>query len=255
MAECCKMWPYEFPPTRRPAQKIANSPGNHDARCRELESRKLRKRKRTRNFRSPTPGLLNWKTQIPFPASSSSTPWAPSITSSSPTCSLFWLDLQKHPSINSSLPCRNTHLTYLQVFDAEKTVSFPVRFDRSFDLDSTNLLTRMVEIWGEVPDRAAPAPGPSPQPVRLHRTSGLHASPVAAPRLLRPGRSARAQDSTTCAGVRNSIGRSILWNCATGMPVPGVNCRMGTCCSCLTLSPPAAFAGWTMAVKRRSSAK
>ena len=26
-----------------------------------------------------------------------------------------------------------------------------MRFDRSFDLDNTNLLSRMVEIWGEVP--------------------------------------------------------------------------------------------------------
>jgi len=48
-------------------------------------------------------------------------------------------------------PLPNTHLTTLEVCDTEKTVSFPVRFDRSFDLDNTNLLTRMVEIWGEVP--------------------------------------------------------------------------------------------------------
>ena len=45
----------------------------------------------------------------------------------------------------------NTHLTQLEVYDTEKTVSFPVRFDRSFDVDNTNLLSRMVEVWGEVP--------------------------------------------------------------------------------------------------------
>src|SRR6516164_8491062 len=63
----------------------------------------------------------------------------------------FGLDLQKiaHHQLASPLP--NTHLTNLEVYDTEKTVSFPVRFDRSFDLDNTNLLTRMVEIWGEVP--------------------------------------------------------------------------------------------------------
>jgi len=64
---------------------------------------------------------------------------------------IFGIDLQKiaHHQLASPLP--NTHLTNLEVYDAEKTVSFPVRFDRSFDLDNTNLLTRMVEIWGEVP--------------------------------------------------------------------------------------------------------
>jgi hypothetical protein len=45
----------------------------------------------------------------------------------------------------------NTHLTTLEVSDNDKTVSFPVRFDRSFDVDNTNLLSRMVEVWGEVP--------------------------------------------------------------------------------------------------------
>ena len=44
-----------------------------------------------------------------------------------------------------------THLTTLEVYDADRTVSFPVRFDRSFDVDNTNLLSRMVELWGEVP--------------------------------------------------------------------------------------------------------
>jgi transcriptional regulator with XRE-family HTH domain len=64
---------------------------------------------------------------------------------------VFGLDLQK--SVEHQLAARlpNTHLTTLEVYDAEKTVSFPVRFDRAFDLDNTNLLARMVEIWGEVP--------------------------------------------------------------------------------------------------------
>ncbi len=63
----------------------------------------------------------------------------------------FGVDLQKVGRHQMIAPLPNTHLTRLDVYDAEKTVSFPVRFDRSFDLDNTNLLTRMVEIWGEVP--------------------------------------------------------------------------------------------------------
>ena len=63
----------------------------------------------------------------------------------------FGVDLQKTAHHQLTAPLPNTHLTNLEVYDAEKTVSFPVRFDRSFDLDNTNLLARMVEIWGEVP--------------------------------------------------------------------------------------------------------
>ena len=63
----------------------------------------------------------------------------------------FGVDLQKVAHHQLSAQLANTHLTNLEVYDVEKTVSFPVRFDRSFDLDNTNLLTRMVEIWGEVP--------------------------------------------------------------------------------------------------------
>ena len=35
--------------------------------------------------------------------------------------------------------------------DADKAVTFPVRFDRAFTLEKTNLISRMVEVWGEVP--------------------------------------------------------------------------------------------------------
>jgi transcriptional regulator with XRE-family HTH domain len=48
-------------------------------------------------------------------------------------------------------PLPNTHLTNLEVYDPERAVSFPVRFDPSFDIDNTNLLSRIVEVWGEVP--------------------------------------------------------------------------------------------------------
>ncbi len=63
----------------------------------------------------------------------------------------FGVDLQKVTQHQLLAPLANTHLTNLEVYDSDKTVSFPVRFDRSFDLDNTNLLARMVEVWGEVP--------------------------------------------------------------------------------------------------------
>lgn len=64
---------------------------------------------------------------------------------------LYGVDLQ-HLNLHqmeSSLPA--THLTNIEVYDSERTISFPVRFDRSFDIDNTSLLSRMVEVWGEVP--------------------------------------------------------------------------------------------------------
>jgi transcriptional regulator with XRE-family HTH domain len=57
-------------------------------------------------------------------------------------------NLQEHQLLS---PLADTHLTNLQVEDADQTVSFPVRFDRGFDIDNTNLLSRMVEVWGEIP--------------------------------------------------------------------------------------------------------
>jgi hypothetical protein len=63
----------------------------------------------------------------------------------------FGVDLQKASHHRLLAPLPSTHLTPVEVYDPDKTVSFPVRFDRSFDLDNTNLLTRIVEVWGEVP--------------------------------------------------------------------------------------------------------
>jgi hypothetical protein len=49
------------------------------------------------------------------------------------------------------LPLQNTHLASVESPDPEKAITFPVRFDKSFTLEKTNLLSRMVEVWGEVP--------------------------------------------------------------------------------------------------------
>ena len=64
---------------------------------------------------------------------------------------LFGVDLQKINQRQSELQLPDTHLVQMEVYDPERTVSFPIRFDRSFDIDNTNLLNRMVETWGEVP--------------------------------------------------------------------------------------------------------
>jgi len=64
---------------------------------------------------------------------------------------LFGVDVQKINKLQIEMPLPQTHLTPVEVFDLTGTVSFPIRFDQGFDRGKTNLLSRMVEIWGEVP--------------------------------------------------------------------------------------------------------
>jgi transcriptional regulator with XRE-family HTH domain len=46
---------------------------------------------------------------------------------------------------------QNTHLINLEQPDGDKTITFPVRFDPGFRAEETNLLSRMVQVWGEIP--------------------------------------------------------------------------------------------------------
>jgi transcriptional regulator with XRE-family HTH domain len=64
---------------------------------------------------------------------------------------LFGVDLQKIGSHQMAMPLEQTHLTNIEVHEGDRPVSFPVRFDRGFNLESTNLISRMVETWGEIP--------------------------------------------------------------------------------------------------------
>jgi hypothetical protein len=65
--------------------------------------------------------------------------------------SVFGVDLNSSSAYQLALPTPNTHLASLETPDPEKAITFPVRFDRSFSLDKTSLISRMVEVWGEVP--------------------------------------------------------------------------------------------------------
>src|SRR5438045_3389958 len=48
-------------------------------------------------------------------------------------------------------PPQHTHLVNLAEADSATTVNFPVRFDPGFRVEETNLLSRMVQVWGEIP--------------------------------------------------------------------------------------------------------
>jgi transcriptional regulator with XRE-family HTH domain len=65
--------------------------------------------------------------------------------------SMFGLDLdwlRKYQLQNRS---RNTYLLELEKGEADRSVAFPVSFDPGFRVEATNLISRMVEVWGEVP--------------------------------------------------------------------------------------------------------
>ena len=64
---------------------------------------------------------------------------------------LFGVDVQKIFKHQMMRTHRQTHLTPIEVFDQERSVTFPIRFDSGFDAGRTNLISRMVEVWGEVP--------------------------------------------------------------------------------------------------------
>ncbi|OFW26463.1 MAG: hypothetical protein A3H27_03905 [Acidobacteria bacterium RIFCSPLOWO2_02_FULL_59_13] len=64
---------------------------------------------------------------------------------------LYGIDVEKISRHQSLIPLANTHLTNLEVYDKDRAVTFPVRFDPGFSVEKTNLLSRMVEVWGEVP--------------------------------------------------------------------------------------------------------
>lgn len=64
---------------------------------------------------------------------------------------LFGIDLERIGLHQIEIPLPKTHLARLKVYDEDRTVTFPVRFDKGFRLEKTTLLSRMVKIWGEVP--------------------------------------------------------------------------------------------------------
>ena len=64
---------------------------------------------------------------------------------------VFGIDLTATSRYQLALPLQNTHLTSFEPPDPGKSITFPVRFDKSFNLETTSLIARMVEVWGEIP--------------------------------------------------------------------------------------------------------
>jgi transcriptional regulator with XRE-family HTH domain len=64
---------------------------------------------------------------------------------------MFGIDVELLEKYQIATAPPHTHLVNLEQVDPAKTVTFPVRFDPGFRVEETNLLSRMVQVWGEVP--------------------------------------------------------------------------------------------------------
>lgn len=64
---------------------------------------------------------------------------------------LYGADMDRITHHQPSVGLPTTHLTTLEVYDEERAINFPLCFDPALTLETTNLLSRMVEVWGEVP--------------------------------------------------------------------------------------------------------
>src|SRR5882762_2210041 len=64
---------------------------------------------------------------------------------------LFGVDLTKIEDHQPLMPLPNTYRSTFRAAGDNHAVSFPVHFDLGASLNGTNLLSRMIRLWGEIP--------------------------------------------------------------------------------------------------------
>ncbi len=65
--------------------------------------------------------------------------------------SLYGVDIQKIAAYHDQMPTQKTHPIRADALEEQTAVELPVRFDSGLNLSRTNLLSRMIEAWGQVP--------------------------------------------------------------------------------------------------------
>ena len=63
----------------------------------------------------------------------------------------FGINLGSSALYQLELPLANTHLVEFETPNPATAITFPIRLDRSFSLERTSLVSRVVEVWGNVP--------------------------------------------------------------------------------------------------------
>ncbi len=64
---------------------------------------------------------------------------------------LFGIDLERIGLHQLEILLPKTHPAKLEVYNEERTATFPVGFHEGFKVEKTTLLSRIVKIWGDVP--------------------------------------------------------------------------------------------------------
>jgi transcriptional regulator with XRE-family HTH domain len=65
--------------------------------------------------------------------------------------SLYGIELQKIALYQDQMPIQKTHPIRVDASEVQTAVELPLRFDSGLNLNKTNLLSRMIEVWGQVP--------------------------------------------------------------------------------------------------------
>lgn len=63
----------------------------------------------------------------------------------------YGLDLENIARFENDVRLPRTHVVWHDVYTPDRTITLPVRFDPSFRMENTDLLSRVVSTWGEVP--------------------------------------------------------------------------------------------------------
>jgi transcriptional regulator with XRE-family HTH domain len=64
---------------------------------------------------------------------------------------LFRIDLERIGLHQLEIRLPKTHPAKVEVYDEDRTATFPVRFHEGFKVEKTTLVSRIVKMWGEVP--------------------------------------------------------------------------------------------------------
>jgi transcriptional regulator with XRE-family HTH domain len=64
---------------------------------------------------------------------------------------MYGVELQKIAVYQDQMPIQKTHPIRVDALEEQAAVELPVRFDSGLNLNRTNLLSRMIEAWGQVP--------------------------------------------------------------------------------------------------------
>lgn len=132
---------------------------------------------------------------------------------------LYGIDLEKVSKYQTTLQLDKTHLSALEVYDQDRPVSFPVRFDRGFSADKTSFISRIVEVWGEVPISLI-----QHLDIKRGRYGYIGLKDYSLYPLLRPGSFVQIDDQETMV-------RKALWRSEYDRPIYFVELRDGFACS------------------------